>query len=131
LTLLLDEMYSVRLAEALRAADVDVCTVVELGLAGSSDPEVFAAAIADGRALLTENVADFARISADHVSAGQHHPGVLIALSSRFSRRAAGIEPLATAVRDIAEQQLTDRLVYLQAPSKTDLRLAHRSSLRH
>ncbi len=92
---------------------------LELGLAGSSDPEVFAAAIADGRALLTENVADFARTSAEHVSAGQHHDGVLIALSSRFSRRAAGIEPLVTAVRDIAEQQLTDRLVYLQAPSNT------------
>jgi len=112
-------MYSLRLAEALRAADVDVCTVVELGLAGSSDPEIFAAAIADGRALLTENVADFVRISAEHVVAGQHHPGVLIALSSRFSRRAAGIGPLVTAVRDIADQQLTDRLVYLLVPSKT------------
>lgn len=116
--LLLDEMYSPGLAEALRAADVDVRTVVELGMAGSSDPEVFAAAIADGRTLLTENVADFTRISAEHVVAGQHHPGVLIALSSRFSRRAAGIGPLVTAVRDIAEQQLTDRLVYLQEPSK-------------
>jgi CRP-like cAMP-binding protein len=112
-------MYSARLAEAFRAADVDVRTVVELGLAGSSDPEIFAAAITDGRALLTENVADFARISAEHVSTGQHHPGVLIALSSRFSRRAAGMESLAAAVHDIAEQQLTDRLVYLQTPSKT------------
>jgi hypothetical protein len=119
LKLLLDEMYSARLAEALRPAGVDVRTIVELGLAGSSDPEVFTAAMADGRALLTENVADFARISAEHVGAGQHHPGVLIALSSRFSRRAAGIEPLVTAIRDIADQQLTDRLVYLQAPSKT------------
>src|SRR5271155_480545 len=100
-------MYSPRLAEALRAAGVDVWTVVELGLAGSSDPEVFAAAIVDARALLTENVADFARISAEHVSTGQHHPGVLIALSSRFSRRAAGIESLVAAVRDIADQQLT------------------------
>jgi hypothetical protein len=118
LKLLLDEMYSPGLAEALRAADVDARTVVELGLAGSSDPEVFAAAIADGRTLLTENVADVARISAEHLVAGQHHPGVLIALSSRFSRRAAGIGPLVTAVRDIADQQLTDRLVYLQAPSK-------------
>jgi len=113
LKLLLDEMYSARLAEALRAAGVDVRTVVELGFGGSSDPEIFAAAIADGRALLTENVADLARISAEHVSAGQHHFGVLIALSSRFSRRAAGIEPLVTAVRHIADQQLTDRLVYL------------------
>jgi predicted nuclease of predicted toxin-antitoxin system len=118
LKLLLDEMYSPGLAEALRAADVDARIVVELGLAGSSDPEVFAAAIADGRTLLTENVADFARISAEHVVAGQHHPGVLIALSSQFSRRAAGIGPLVTAVRDIADQQLADRLVYLQAPSK-------------
>jgi hypothetical protein len=65
------------------------------------------------------NVADFARISAEHVSTGEHHPGVLIALSSRFSRRTAGIEPPVRAVRDIADQQLTDRLVYLQAPSKT------------
>jgi hypothetical protein len=119
LKLLLDEMYSARLAEALRAAGGNVRTVVELGLAGSSDPEILAAAVADGRSLLTENVADFARISAEHVNAGQHHPGVLIALSSRFSRRAAGIEPLATAVRDIADQQLTDRLVYLQASSKS------------
>jgi predicted nuclease of predicted toxin-antitoxin system len=118
LKLLLDEMYSPRLAEALRAADVDACTVVELGLAGSSDPEVFVAAIADGRTLLTENVADFARISAEHLVAGQHHPGVLIALSSRFSRRVAGIGPLVTAVRDIADQQLTDRLVYLPTPSE-------------
>jgi predicted nuclease of predicted toxin-antitoxin system len=118
LKLLLDDMYSPGLAEALRVADVDACTVVELGLAGSSDPEVFAAAIADGRTLLTENIGDFARISADHLVAGQHHPGVLIALSSRFSRRAAGIGPLVIAIRDVANQQLADCLVYLQAPPK-------------
>jgi predicted nuclease of predicted toxin-antitoxin system len=118
LKLLLDEMYSPGLVEALRAADIDARTVVELGLAGSSDPEVFAAAIADGRTLLTENVADLTRISADHLVAGQHHPGVLIALSSRFSRRAVGIGPLVIAIRDVADQQLTDCLVYLQAPPK-------------
>jgi predicted nuclease of predicted toxin-antitoxin system len=110
-------MYPPGLAEALRAADVDACTVVELGLAGSSDPEIFAAAIADGRTLLTENIADFVRISTEHVVAGQHHPGVLIALSSTFSRRAAGIGPLVTAVRCVADEQFTDRLVYLQRPS--------------
>jgi predicted nuclease of predicted toxin-antitoxin system len=113
LKLLLDEMYSPGLADALRAADVDACTVVELGLAGSSDPEVLAAAIADGRALLTENVADFTRISAEHLLAGEHHPGVLVALSSRFSRRAAGIGALVTAIRQISDQELADRLIYL------------------
>ena len=51
---------------------------------------MFATAVADSYVLLTENVADFVRIAADHLTAGHHHPGVLIALSSRFSRRPAG-----------------------------------------
>jgi len=77
---------------------------------------VFAEAVARDRALLTENVADFARISAEHLTAGHHHPGVLIALSSRFSRRPAGIGPLVDAIRAIAAQQLDDRVVYLRHP---------------
>jgi hypothetical protein len=58
------------------------------------------------------------RISAERLVAGRHHPGVLIALSSRCSRCVASIGHLVTAVRDVADQHLTDRLVYLQAPNK-------------
>jgi hypothetical protein len=118
LKLLLDEMYSDVLAETLRTVDVDASTVIGLGPAGRSDPDVFAAAVAGDLAILTENVADFARISAEHLIAGHHHPGVLIALSSRFSRRRAGIGPLVTAIRDVADQQLKDRVVYLQHPQR-------------
>ena len=107
-------MYPAVLAEALCAAGIEARTVVELGLAGRSDPEVLAAAVADGYALLTENVADFAHISAEHLTAGQHHPGVLIALSSRFSRRRVGIGAIVGAVRAVADQTLEDRVVYLQ-----------------
>jgi predicted nuclease of predicted toxin-antitoxin system len=116
LRLLLDEMYSGVHAQALRAVDIDACTVIELGLAGSSDPEVFAAAVVRECTLLTENVADYARISAQHLTAGQHHTGVLIALSSRFSRRRAGIPLLVQAILGIAGQELTDRVIYLPAP---------------
>jgi hypothetical protein len=112
--LLLDEMYPPRLAKALRAANVDATTAAELGLAGRSDLDVFATAVADGYALLTENVADFARIAADHLTAGHHHPGVLIALSSRFSRRPAGHGALAAAVLASADEPLDDRVVFLQ-----------------
>ncbi len=98
-------MYSSAHAEALRAAGIDAATVIGIGLAGRSDPEVFAEAAARDRALLTENVADFARISAEHLTAGHHHPGVLIALSSRFSRRPAGICPLVGAICATADQQ--------------------------
>lgn len=116
--LLLDEMYSALHAAALQGAGIQAATVIGLGLAGSSDPEVFAAAIAEGSALLTENVADFTRISAEHLLAGQHHPGVLIALSSRFSRRPAGIPALVAAIADITEKSATDCVIYLQAPSE-------------
>jgi uncharacterized protein with PIN domain len=117
LKLLLDEMYSPRLAEALRVAGIDASTVAELGLAGAADPEVLAAAIAEERVLLTENVADFTRISAELLIAGRHHPGVLIALSSRFPRRVAGAGPLVTAIQELAEQELNDCLVHLEAPA--------------
>jgi len=112
--LLLDERYPARLAEALRTANIDAVTVTELALAGRSDLDVFAAAVADGHVLLTENVADFARIAADHVTAGHHHPGVLIALSSRFSRRPAGRGALVAAVLTAAGEPLEDRVVFLQ-----------------
>jgi hypothetical protein len=43
--LLLDEMYTASLAERLRTAGIAATTVAELGAAGGSDPDVFAAAV--------------------------------------------------------------------------------------
>jgi hypothetical protein len=116
LKVLLDEMYLPSLAEALRAAGIEADTVVELGLSGWSDADVLAAATAEGRVVLTENVADFTRPAGERLSAGEHHPGVLIALSTRFSRRASGIGTLAQAITALVGEQLGDRLVYLEAP---------------
>lgn len=114
--LLIDEMYPPVLAEGLRDARIDARTVGEIGLAGSSDPDVFAAAISIGHVLLTENVADFARIAAEHFNAGAHHPGLIIALSSRFSRRPAGRKPLIGAIAALGAEQLADRVIYLPHP---------------
>ncbi|MGA7705321.1 MAG: DUF5615 family PIN-like protein [Solirubrobacteraceae bacterium] len=114
--LLLDEMYPATLAEALAAAGIGASTVVELGLAGRSDPDVFATAVERGFGILTENIGDFAKISAQHLTAGQHHPGILIASSARFSRRPAGIVRLVDAIRAVADEPLEDRVVYLQDP---------------
>jgi predicted nuclease of predicted toxin-antitoxin system len=116
LKLLLDEMYPPTLAAALRATGLVAVTINEEGLAGRSDPEVVAAAAASGYVLLTENVADFARLANERVASGNHHPGVLIALSSRFSRRPQGISAIAASVRALADEHLDDRLVYLEQP---------------
>jgi hypothetical protein len=116
LKLLLDEMYPPVLAQTPRAAGIESATVSELGLGGRSDPDVLAAATADGYVLLTENVADFARIASELLTAGRHHPGVLIGLSTRFSRRPGGINTLAAPVLAVADDHLEDRLVYLERP---------------
>lgn len=112
--LLLDEMYAAKLAQVLRDQGIDAATVTELGMAGRSDADVFAAAVDGAYALLTENVSDFARLASEHVAAGRHHFGLLIALSSRFSRRPAGYAAIVAAVAVVAGDQLDDRLVYLK-----------------
>ena len=111
-------MYPAALAMALRGVKIEAATAAELGLAGRSDADVFTSAITSGYVVLTENVTDFARIATDHLVAGRHHPGLLIALSSRFSRRPAGISQLVAAVCAVAGEQIDDRVVYLE---RTDL----------
>jgi hypothetical protein len=111
---LVDEMYPAAAAEALRASGIDATTVTDLRLAGAPDTEIFGAAIAGGFGVLTENLGDFARIAAEHTTGGGHHAGLLIALSSRFSRRPAGLQPLVDAIRAIADEQIVDRVIYLK-----------------
>lgn len=111
---LLDEMYPARLAAALCAEGIEATTVAEIGLAGSADPDVFAAAVAGGYAVLTENVGDFTRLAAEHSIAGGHHHGLLIALSSRFSRQPAGSAALVVAVNEAAQRSIDDHVVYLK-----------------
>jgi hypothetical protein len=109
-------MYPPALADSLRSAGIEATAVADLRLAGASDEEVLGAAVASGHVVLTENVGDFTRIAAAHSTAGGHHPGVLIALSGRFSRRPAGIPPLTGAIQAIEGDQVDDRVIYLERP---------------
>ncbi|MHB1536568.1 MAG: DUF5615 family PIN-like protein [Acidimicrobiales bacterium] len=115
--LLVDEMYPLRLAQVLRALGMEASTAGELAIVGRSDLELFAIAAAEGYVLLTENVADFARIAAEHLGAGGHHAGVLIGLSWRFSPRPGGITTIAAAVQAVATEVVGDRVLYLKAPA--------------
>lgn len=111
-------MYPPALATALRDADIEAATISELGLQGTPDGDVLDLAVRESSALLTENVGDFTRIAADRTLAGLHHPGVLIALSSRFSRRPGGRGELVAAIVAVADEPLEDRVVYLERPDR-------------
>lgn len=111
--LLLDEMYAPALAGLIRSEGIDATSIVETGRSGTPDAEVFSIALAEDRVLLTENVADFVQIASAHSSTGLRHPGVLIALSSRFSRRPAGFASLVAAIAAVRDDALVDRIVYL------------------
>lgn len=111
---LLDAMYPAALATGLNSAGIEAITVAGLGPAGRADADVFATAVADGYVVLTENVGDFTRLAAECVTRGNHHRGLLIALSSRFSRRPAGMPALIGAIKTVAHEQLDDRIVFLE-----------------
>lgn len=77
--LLLDEMFPPRLAEALRQRGHDVVAVAERAeLVGKSDPEILTAAVAEGRALVTNNARDLAPLCRRLVAAGGDHAGLLL-----------------------------------------------------
>jgi uncharacterized protein DUF5615 len=107
--LLLDEMYPARLAQALRERGADAEAVDERNpLRGLSDEELLVVAANEGRALVSENVADFMRLYGEWGAADRPHAGIVIALSSRFSRTPAGYEVLVDSLAELCRQRSED-----------------------
>jgi predicted nuclease of predicted toxin-antitoxin system len=87
--LLLDEMYSSTIAEQLRARGHDVASVHDLeyrALEGEADEDIWAAAIADDRALVSENVGDFRRIEAEALARGRPTARLVFTTDRQFPR---------------------------------------------
>lgn len=100
--LLLDEMYPADLARALRESGVDTAGVDEHApLKGLADAELLVLAARQGRAVVSENVSDFMRLYGECAATGREHAGVVIALSSRFSRGPVGRRALAGALAEL------------------------------
>jgi predicted nuclease of predicted toxin-antitoxin system len=89
--LLLDEMWTSTIALELRKRGFDVIAISEPAhagrYAGISDDEVFARAQDDGRAIVTDNIADYEQARRDPENRSQAHHGLLYALNPPFNRR--------------------------------------------
>lgn len=101
--LLLDELYPAAIAQTLRKQAHDVTAVQEEpGLPGLDDATLFAEAQRRGRALVTENVADFTPLAVELAAQGGAHFGLVFTSNRRFPRHRAGfIGALARALDDL------------------------------
>ena len=99
--LLLDEMLHPTIAEQLCRRGYDVAaTQGNAELEGKQDRELLRAAGEQDRAIVTDNVADFALLHRQFLAAGEEHSGIILASPARFprSKRTLGIwiEAVAT-----------------------------------
>ncbi|MYD65266.1 MAG: hypothetical protein F4X26_04680 [Chloroflexi bacterium] len=80
-------------AEALRARGHDVEAVAERDLRTASDAEILAAAQAEARVVVTQDVGDFRRLAAAEARAGRVYPPLILTDKRswpRGTRRATG-----------------------------------------
>jgi len=75
--LALDHHYSPRIADRLRAQDHDVIAAVEVEAEAEDDASLLTRCASDRRALLTNNVADFAVIARGWLAEGRSHHGLI------------------------------------------------------
>ncbi len=107
-SLLADEQFPLPVVRNLRARGHDIVTVQDAGLTGTADPDVLAAATADGRAVLTHD-RDYIRLH----KRGAVHAGIVFASDDLDS------DALAARIHDalVANPDLTGQLVRVYRPS--------------
>lgn len=66
------------LVRALRSRSVDLLTASEAGQVHMPDPHHLDYATSLGRAVMTYNTRDFARLHAEYLAAGKHHAGIIV-----------------------------------------------------
>jgi hypothetical protein len=97
--LLLDEHFSPRVAAALRRRSHDVVAVAERDdLRRQPDVSILASAGAEGRVVVTEDVADFLTLGARRLPDRRPHRGVVLVPRHAFPRHRSGIGQIVRAL---------------------------------
>jgi predicted nuclease of predicted toxin-antitoxin system len=119
--LLLDEMFSPRIADELALAGIDCRAVVaDPVLRAQSDLEIFDFAVRDARVLVTNNVPDFESLRRAREAAGGPVPGLVYTCDVTFPRTRAYLSRLVTALATAAADRETARcggVLWLRPPS--------------
>jgi predicted nuclease of predicted toxin-antitoxin system len=117
--LLLDEMFPVAIAKALRDAGHDVVAAQEQSqLQGIADSLLLAEAQRRGRAIITENASDFVPLAAELVTEGRMHFGLILTASRSLSRHqkrflGATVSALAATLEEHPSDDARSLLLWL------------------
>jgi hypothetical protein len=119
--LLLDEMFSDKIAQELRAKGHDVLAVVaDSAVVSLPDEQILAHAAATGRAFVTANIKDFVPLDAGYRAAGQGHAGLILVHTKTFPQDriyAAAITRALSALQlDEANSIQADQVLFLPRP---------------
>jgi predicted nuclease of predicted toxin-antitoxin system len=102
--LLLDAHYSPKVAEQLTARGHDaVAAAADTTLRRLPDRELFAYAVAERRALVTNDVADFIPLAQQAAAAGEHHCGLVLTSDRSLPRSKRGIGRLVRALDGLGD----------------------------
>ena len=120
--LVLDEHFSPEIARQLRARGRDVVAARDVVERGVSDGDLFAVAVLQQRAVVTENVADFVELHRAAVITRTHHFGLVFTSPRQFPRTRRGIGRTVRALDALlaahpSKDALADQTWWLEAAS--------------
>jgi predicted nuclease of predicted toxin-antitoxin system len=118
--LLLDEMFSARIADELALRGIDCRAVVaDPVLRAQSDLEIFDSAVRDDRVLITNNVTDFESLRRAREAAGGPVPGLIYTSDITFPRTRAYVSRLTAALAAAADRETAacGGVLWLRPPS--------------
>jgi hypothetical protein len=106
--LLLDHHYATAIAEQLRSQGHDLQTALERGWQAEDDEPLLALCSAEERALLTNNVADFAVIARRWAATGRQHAGLVFTSDRSLPRSQKTIGRFISCLSDLLIQNPAD-----------------------
>ena len=85
----------------LKGAGHDVATTFEVGLAGMPDYDVLLYAVKTERVLFTQNCEDFVLLANSVISAGSHHPGIILLHKSNNPNKDMSYPDIVKAIENL------------------------------
>ena len=116
--LALDHHYSTDIAARLREHGHDVIAVTERGWHAENDEPLLERCVEEPRALMTNNVADFAQIARRWAAQGRRHAGLIFISDTSMPRGRDTIGRFVEAFDELmranqSETALDDRVIWL------------------